>query len=134
MKTPRLPAHRAGWPRAFGQLRVSSALHPFTAEGPMSEKQQQEQFDTGLGKIKQEIKSRLVAHGLYGSFAHIDAHAEHVSEGVGTEMIEIIVKGRRAVRSFDRAQIEHCCLRVGGAVLLGVIAMIEEVAAQSPRA
>jgi hypothetical protein len=108
--------------------------HPFTAEDPMGEKEKQEEFDTGLGKIKQEIKSRLVAHGLYGSFAHIDARAEHAPDGSATEMIEIIVKGRRAVRSFDRAQIEHCCLRVGGAVLLGVIAMIDEVSAQSPRA
>jgi hypothetical protein len=109
-------------------------FHPFTAGGPMGEKEKQEQFDTGLGKIKQEIKSRLVAHGLYGSFAHIDARAEHPLDGAGTEMIEIIVKGRRAARSFDRAQIEDCCLRVGGAVLVGVIAMIDEVSAQSPRA
>ena len=82
--------------RTLSDLRVSSMFHPFTAGGPMGEKEKQEQFDTGLGKIKQEIKSRLVAHGLYGSFAHIDARAEHPLDGAGTEMIEIIVKGRRA--------------------------------------
>lgn len=95
----------------------------------MGDKHRQEAFDTGLGKIKQEIKSRLVTHGLYGSFAHIGADAEHVPDGNATEMIELIVKGRRAVRSFDRGQIEQCCLRVGGAVLLAVIAMIDEVSA-----
>jgi hypothetical protein len=72
------------------------------------------------------MKSRLAAHGLYGSFAHLQADPERGAGGT-FETIEIVVKGRRAARSFERQQIERCCLRVGGEVLSGLIAMIEEV-------
>jgi hypothetical protein len=43
--------------------------------------------------------------------------------------IEIAVKGKTVGRSFDRRQIEGCCLRVGGEVLLGIIAMVNDVSA-----
>jgi len=33
----------------------------------MEDKYVREEFDTGINKIRQEIKSRLVLHGLYGS-------------------------------------------------------------------
>ncbi len=91
----------------------------------MDEKRVREEFDTGLSKIKQEIKSRLVHHGLYGSVTGVDTGASGgVPDG---SRIEIIAKGRCASRSFDRDQIEHCCLRVGGAVLVDIISMVEEV-------
>ncbi len=87
----------------------------------------EEEFDTGKNKIRQEIKSRLVPHGLYGSVTDVDTNS---TEGGPTgSRIEIIVKGKSAARSFDREQIEHCCLRVGGEVLLGIIAMVDEVSA-----
>ncbi|HLZ97931.1 MAG TPA: hypothetical protein VKP66_08255 [Steroidobacteraceae bacterium] len=93
----------------------------------MNDKQIREEFDTGKSKIRQEIKSRLVTHGLYGSVLDVDTVS---TEGGPTgSRIEIIVKGKSAARSFDRAQIEHCCLRVGGDVLLGIIAMVDEVSA-----
>jgi hypothetical protein len=93
----------------------------------MDDKYVREEFDTGKNKIRQEIKSRLVPHGLYGSVIDVDTGG---AEGGPTgSRIEIIVKGKSAVRSFDREQIEHCCLRVGGEVLLGIIAMVDEVSA-----
>jgi hypothetical protein len=104
--------------------------YSFTAGVVMGDKEKQEEFETGLAKIRQEIKSRLVAHGMYGSIAHFDdAGPEHVAAGPGVAVIEIIVKGRRVARSFERKEVEQCCLRVGGPVLLGVIAMIDELAA-----
>ena len=93
----------------------------------MDDKYVREVFDTGKNKIRQEIKSRLVPHGLYGSVLDVDTGG---AEGGPTgSRIELIVKGKSAARSFDREQIEHCCLRVGGEVLLGIIAMIDEVSA-----
>jgi len=93
----------------------------------MDDRHAREEFDTGKNKIRQEIKSRLVPHGLYGSVIDVDTGG---AEGGPTgSRIEIIVKGKSAARSFDREQIEHCCLRVGGEVLLGIIAMIDEVSA-----
>jgi hypothetical protein len=93
----------------------------------MDEKQLREEFDTGLSKIRQEIKSRLVPHGFFGSVTHADTGPEgDVPTGSN---IEIIVKGRTAGRSFDRRQIEDCRLRVGGAVLLAIISMVDELAA-----
>jgi hypothetical protein len=95
----------------------------------MDDKYVREEFDTGKSKIRHEIKSRLVHHGLYGSVIDVDTGG---AEGGPTgSRIEIIVKGRSAARSFDRGQIEHCCLRVGGEVLLGIIAMVDEVSAES---
>jgi hypothetical protein len=93
----------------------------------MDEKQLREEFDTGLKKIRQEIKSRLVQHGLFGIVTDVDSGpADPVPEG---SRIELAAKGKTVGRSFDRRQIEGCCLRVGGDVLLGIIAMVDEVSA-----
>jgi hypothetical protein len=93
----------------------------------MDDKQLREEFDTGVKKIRQEIKSRLVPHGLYGIITDVDSGPTgHVPDG---SRIELIAKGKTVGRSFDRRQIEGCCLRVGGEVLLGIIAMIDEVSA-----
>ena len=91
----------------------------------MDNKYVREEFDTGINKIRQEIKSRLVPHGLYGSVTNVDTGSTEA--GPAGSRIEIIVKGKSAARSFDRDQIEHCCLRVGGEVLLGIISMVDEV-------
>jgi hypothetical protein len=46
----------------------------------MEDKQLREEFDTGLSKIRHEIKSRLVPHGLFGSVTGIDiGPSDHVS-------------------------------------------------------
>ena len=94
----------------------------------MDETQLREKFDTGLKKIRLEIKSRLVPHGLFGSVTNVDTGA--AGEVPASSKIEIIVKGRIVGRSFDRQQVEDCHLRVGGAVLLGIISMIDEVSAK----
>jgi hypothetical protein len=92
----------------------------------MDDKQVREEFDTGVKKIKQEIKSLLVPHGLFGIITNVDSgSAGQVPDG---SRIEIVAKGRTAERSFDRRQIEGCCLRVRGEVLLGITAMVDEVA------
>jgi hypothetical protein len=93
----------------------------------MDDKQSREEFDTGLSKIRQEIKSRLVPHGLFGSVTHVDTGP--TGDVPAGSKIEIIVKGRTAERSFDRQQIESCCLRVGGTALTAIISMVDEVAA-----
>ena len=91
----------------------------------MSDKYLREEFDTGISKIRQEIKSRLVPHGLYGSVTNVDTGAtDHVPD---SSTIEITVKGKSATRTFNRDQIEHCCLRVGGEVLSGILSMVDEV-------
>jgi hypothetical protein len=93
----------------------------------MDEKQLREEFDTGLKKIRQEIKSRLVPHGLFGIVTDVDSGpAGQIPDG---SRIELAAKGRTVGRSFDRRQIEGCCLRVGGEVLQGIIAMVDEVSA-----
>jgi hypothetical protein len=93
----------------------------------MDDKQLREEFDTGLKKIRLEIKSRLVPHGLFGTITEVDSGPTgHVPEG---SRIEVVAKGKTVGRSFDRRQIEGCCLRVGGEVLLGIIAMVDEVCA-----
>jgi hypothetical protein len=93
----------------------------------MDEIQLREKFDTGLKKIRQEIKSRLVPYGLFGTITAIDyGPAGHVPDGA---RIEIAAKGKIVGRSFDRKQIEDCCLRVGGEVLSNIIAMIDEISA-----
>jgi hypothetical protein len=91
----------------------------------MNEVNLREGFDTGLTKIRHEIKSRLVPHGLFGSVTDVDLNP---TDGVpsGTT-INIVVKGRTAGRSFDRQQIESCRLRVGGAVLVEIISMVDEL-------
>jgi len=90
-----------------------------------------EEFDTGLKKIKQEIKSCLVPHGLFGTITSLDSGpTDHVPD---SSRIELVSKGKTVGRSFVREQIEGCRLRVGGEVLLGIIAMVDEVSAV-PRA
>ena len=86
-----------------------------------------EEFDTGLKKIRQEIKSRLVPHGLFATVKDV-ARGEAGDDPDGWR-IEIAAKGKTVSRSFDRKLIEGCCLRVGGEVLVGIIAMVNEVAA-----
>jgi hypothetical protein len=93
----------------------------------MDDKQLREEFDTGLSKIRHEIKSRLVPHGLFGSVTNADIGP--ADGGPTGSKIEIIAKGKSVQRSFDRQQIEACRLRVGGPVLLGIISMIEELSA-----
>jgi hypothetical protein len=91
----------------------------------LEEKQIREHFDTGLSKIRHEIKSRLVPHGFFGSVSFTDSEfVDHVPSGT---RIEIVVKGRTVSRSFSRQDIEGCRLRVGGEVLLGVMSMIDEL-------
>jgi hypothetical protein len=91
----------------------------------MDDVQPREIFDTGLKKIRLEIKARLVSHGLYATVTTTDAASPgDVPDG---SRIDIIAKNRTTGRSFDRRQIEGCCLRVGGAVLVDVIAMVDEV-------
>jgi hypothetical protein len=91
----------------------------------MEDKLTREVFDTGLSKIRHEIKSRLVTHGFFGSITFVDIEpADPVPSG---SKIEISVKGRTVGQSFTRAEIEGCHLRVGGAVLAGVISMIQEL-------
>jgi hypothetical protein len=90
----------------------------------MEDKLTREVFDTGLSKIRHEIKSRLVMHGFFGSITFADIEpADPVPSG---SRIEISVKGRTVGQSFTRGEIEGCHLRVGGAVLAGVVAMIQE--------
>jgi hypothetical protein len=91
----------------------------------MEDKLTREVFDTGLSKIRHETKSRLVTHGFFGSITFVDIEpADPVPSG---SKIEITVKGRTVGQSFSREAIEGCHLRVGGAVLAGVVAMIEEL-------
>jgi hypothetical protein len=93
----------------------------------MEDKLAREEFDTGLGKIRHEIKSRLVPHGFFGTVTHTDiCLVDQVPTG---SKIEIVVNGKTVGRSFSREEIEGCRLRVGGAVLLGIVSMIEELAA-----
>jgi hypothetical protein len=93
---------------------------------PMEDNQNREEFDTGLIKIRHEIKTRLVTHGFFGSIRFVDTGpVDHAPSG---STIEIVVKGRTAQRSFSRAEIEGCRLRVAGTVLGGIISMVDELA------
>jgi hypothetical protein len=92
----------------------------------MEEKQLREEFDTGLSRIRHEIKGRLVQHGFFGSVTYRDIEADHILSG---STVEIAVKGKTVERSFSRLEIEGCRLRVGGAVLSGVISMVDELSA-----
>jgi len=93
----------------------------------VEDKQEREEFDTGLARIRHEIKGRLVPHGFFGSVTYKDIEAtDHVLSG---SIIEITVKGRTVERSFNRQEIEACRLRVAGAVLSGVISMVDELSA-----
>jgi hypothetical protein len=95
----------------------------------MEEKQKREEFDTGLGKIRHEIKSRLVHHGLFGVVTYVDI--EPIDDMPSGSTIEIAVKGRKVARSYSREDIVGCRLRVGGPVLQGIISMVDELAAGS---
>jgi hypothetical protein len=86
----------------------------------METEQLQEKYDTALKRIGHEVKGRLVLHGLFGTVSFSD-----VPEGTS---VAIHAQGRVVARSFERAQIEGCHLRVGGAVLSGIIAMVDELA------
>ena len=91
----------------------------------MEEKQIREEFDTGLAKIRHEIKSLLVPHGFFGSVTCVDIEGgDHVPTG---SIIAVAVKGRTVERSFSRRDIEGCRLRVGGVVLLGIISAVDEL-------
>jgi hypothetical protein len=91
----------------------------------MEEKHMREEFDTGLSKIRHEIKSRLVPHGLFGSVTFGDVESlDHIATG---SRIAIAVNGRTVERSFTRQDVEGCRLRVGGVVLVGIVAMVEEL-------
>ncbi len=92
---------------------------------PVEEKQRREEFDTGLSRIRHEIKGRLVQHGFFGSITYRDIEAaDHILSG---STVEIAVKGKTVERSFSRLEIEGCRLRVGGSVLSGVISMVDEL-------
>jgi hypothetical protein len=94
----------------------------------VEEKQHREEFDTGLIRIRHEIKGRLVQHGFFGSVTYKDIEAtDHILSG---STVEIAVKGKTVERCFSRQEIEACRLRVGGAVLSAVISMVDEL---SPR-
>lgn len=92
----------------------------------MEDKQLREEFDTGLSRIRHEIKGRLVQHGFFGSVTYRDIESDHILSG---SIVEIAVKGKTAERSFSRLEIEGCRLRVGGSVLSGVISMVDELSA-----
>jgi hypothetical protein len=93
----------------------------------MNDNSSREHFDTGLRKIRTEIKTRLVPHGLFGTIIDVDTNT--ADNALNGSRIEIAVKGRIASRSFDRQEIEACRLRVEGAVLAGIISMVEELSA-----
>jgi len=83
-----------------------------------------EVFETGLKKITHEIKSRLVLQGLFGTITSERSGSPKVPDGA---RVEIHAKGKAVGIAFDRTQIEGCSLRVAGAVLASVIAMVEEL-------
>lgn len=91
----------------------------------MESEQLHEEFDTGLKKIRHEIKNRLVIQGLFGTITS-DDDLNDISRGA---RVEIHAKGKTVGISFDRKQIEGCHLRVAGVVLSSVIAMVEELSA-----
>jgi hypothetical protein len=94
---------------------------------PVDENSRREEFDTALARIRHDIKGRLVVHGFFGTVTYKDIEAaDHVLDG---STIEITVKGRAVERTFSRQEIEACRLRVSGAVLSGVISMVEELSA-----
>jgi hypothetical protein len=99
----------------------------------MDDNPSREACDTGLSKIRSEIKHRLVGRGLFGSVSAVDITAAGTDPAGLTipaaVKIEIAVKGRTAGRSFDRRQIEDCRLRVSSTVLAEIIAMVDELSA-----
>jgi hypothetical protein len=107
--------------------RVICGVRSLSAEVRVEDKQSREEFDTALARIRHDIKGRLVIHGFFGSVTYRDIQeADDVLSG---STIEVTVKGRTAKRSYSRQEIEDCRLRVSGAVLLGVISMVDELSA-----
>jgi hypothetical protein len=93
----------------------------------VDENSSREEFDTALARIRHDIKGRLVVHGFFATVTYRDIEAaDHV---LGGSTIEVTVKGRTVERSFSRQEIEACRLRVSGAVLSGVISMVDELSA-----
>ena len=91
----------------------------------MQDSQSREEFDTARSRIRHDIKGRLVTHGFFGTVSYQDIEsADHVLQG---STIAVTAKGRTAQRSFNRQEIEDCRLRISGAVLLGVISMLDEI-------
>jgi hypothetical protein len=109
--------------------RVICGVRSLSAEVRVQDKQSREEFDTALARIRHDIKGRLVIHGFFGSVTYRDIEEADV---LGGSSIEVTVKGRTAKRSFSRQEIEACRLRVSGAVLLGVISMVDELSAPGP--
>jgi hypothetical protein len=93
----------------------------------IGETRSNEVFDTGLKKIQFELKSQLASHGLYGTVS--DVPVNHNSSPMSAVNIEVAAKGRVASRSFERRQIEGCYLRVSGEVLMGIVSLVNELAA-----
>jgi hypothetical protein len=89
----------------------------------METEESHEIFDTGLKKIRHEIKSRLVPEGLFGTITSDN----DLGDKSGGARVEIHAKGKTVGISLDRKQIEGCSLRVAGPVLSSVIAMVEEL-------
>ena len=69
-----------------------------------------ERFDTGIRKIRHEIRSLLAHHGLFGTIT--DTAIGQPNSVPESATVEIEVKGVTTGRLFDRPQIEGCCLRV----------------------
>ena len=94
----------------------------------MEDKQRREEFDTALSRIRHEIKGRLVQHGFFGSVTYRDIEAaDHILSG---STVEIAREGQdRGEGHSPGWKIEGCRLRVGGAVLSGVISMVDELSA-----
>jgi hypothetical protein len=90
-----------------------------------------ELFDTGLKKIRFQIKTLLVPHGLYGTVT--DADGPLVDAVPSGSRIEIHAKGRTVGQDFDRQQIEGCHLVVRGAVLASLIAMVNDLSTEPAR-
>jgi hypothetical protein len=85
-------------------------------------------FDTGLRKIRQELKSQLASHGIYAMLTE-SLLSDSTSSSPIQATIEASVKGRLARRTFARQQIEDCHLRVGGAVLKEIASLVAELVA-----
>jgi hypothetical protein len=100
------------------------------ASESMQDSQFRERFDTGVKKIRYEIRSLLAQHGLFGTITDDTiGSAQAVPE---SSTVEIEVKGITAGRQFDRREIEGCYLRVGGTVLASIVAMVKEVSPAVP--
>ncbi len=96
----------------------------------MDDSQARERFDTGVKKIRYEIRSLLAQHGLFGTIT--DAAGSPANPVPENSKVQIEVKGLTTGREFDRQQIEGCYLRVGGAVLASIVAMVKEVSPADP--